>query len=63
MIVYTLNKPLDCQKICWDIQNMIQKEQDLNQQTDKALVINLVSISDAIAKPLGLEYNTESSLS
>lgn len=58
MIVYALNKPLDCQKICFDIQKLIDRSNQSEPGIEKALVISLQNITEAVVKPRALEYNT-----
>lgn len=60
MITYTLNKPLDCQKVCLDIQKLISNSNQSDPNTEKVLVINLQTITEAVVKPPALGYNASS---
>lgn len=55
MIAYILNKPLDCNKICYDIQQLINSQ---NSETisDKVLTISVCSIVDAVPEIPRLEH-------
>lgn len=54
MIAYVLNKPLDCNKICYDIQNLINYY--ANQDGDKVLIIDIKTITDTVDQTPLIEY-------
>lgn len=55
MIVYVLDKPIDCGKICYDIQKLIDSHNNADSQSDKALVITIRNIIDEIPSVPKLE--------
>jgi hypothetical protein len=47
MIVYALNKPLDCNRICFDIQQLINISNDSDPVRDKVLTISIKEVIDS----------------
>lgn len=56
MIAYVLDKPIDCGKICHDIQTLIDSHNNLDSQSHKVLVITIKDITDEIPSVPKIEY-------
>lgn len=59
MVVYTLDKPLDCGRICNDIQKLINSHNESDPQSDKVLIITIKNIVDEQTTIPKLPYNPE----
>jgi len=57
MIAYALDKPLDCGRICNDVQRLINGHNESDPQSDKLLIITIKSINDEQTIIPKLQYN------
>jgi hypothetical protein len=57
MIVYALDKPLDCGRICNDVQRLINSHNESDSQSDKVLIITIKNITDEQTIIPKLQYN------
>lgn len=59
MIVYTLSKPLDCGKVCQDMQKLIDSHNQTDPESDKVLIITIKNIVDEQTAIPKLPYHPE----